>query len=106
MAMEYVEASKPILKRNAAMLTGLDLDQDSPGPKLAKVEDSIEDYAKIEDSSELWGDDFEPDSETEDAKENEDKEIDSPKAKIPKSVMKGSKFNFQNCTVNFGALPK
>ena len=104
MCNEYIATSKPILKRNAAMLSGLNLQEKES--KVPKVEDEI--VPQIGDASELWGDDL-GDEDLEQAANDEELEKDESGAKnedvsdgngnIPKSFLKG--FNFQNCTVNF-----
>ena len=73
MCNEYIATSKPLLKRNAAMLSGLSLEElDEIAPKEPRVEDS---EGQMKDASELCGDDCDDiqqlDDQIEETKESE-----------------------------------
>ena len=103
--------SKPILKRNASMLSGLTMEE--MDPIVPKKSPKIEPDTKHQsgDSSELFGQDIEDidcgADQLESKDEEKSKESHEDETSFAKSFLKG--FTFKNCTVNFqlpGNSPK
>ena len=72
MCNEYIATSKPLLKRNASMLSGLPVEDLEPivpkkNPKLETDKDPT--VSKTDDASELWGEDEDVEQVSEQPKE-------------------------------------
>ena len=107
MCNEYIATSKPLLKRNASMLSGLPVEDLEPivpkkNPKLETDTDPT--VSKTDDASELWGEDedveqvSEPLKEVVESAEKHETAGEDNNGNL-KSFLKG--FSFNNCTVNF-----